>query len=395
MTKDLKVDFLGTELINPFVLASAPPTKDYETIKKAFESGWAGAVTKSVVSSPLKDKKPRIGHIKHKGRVLASQNYEMGSVHTPEQWAEWVIKLKKEFPDRMLYASIFADANPDGWKCLAEYFLGTGIQGLELNFSCPHSDHNGKGSIIGQNPKLCAKLTKAVKKTVGEELKIMPKLTYLSHPNEGLVAKMCIESGADAIAGINTIAGLCEIDPSTLKPKLNTGNKTTAGGLSYHIIRPFGRLVISQVANAVDWKKYPISAMGGVSKDIRSIVDYLSLGANHLQVCTEVMNNGFNVINEMKKNLQDYLEETGRTLDSLRGKALPYVKGWNNLDKTDRFAKISQDECILCGECVSYCQYGAIDYNPNRISINEENCDGCGSCYSICPTNAITMVRKD
>ncbi|MBN1377485.1 4Fe-4S binding protein [Candidatus Woesearchaeota archaeon] len=394
MTKDLKVNFLGTELINPFVLASAPPTKDYETIKKAFEAGWAGAVTKSVVSSPLKDKQPRIGHIKYKGKVLASQNYEMGSVYTPEQWADWAVKLTKEFPDRMLYASIFADANPDGWKYLAEYFLGTGIQGLELNFSCPHSDHNGKGSIIGQNPDLCASLTEAVKKTVGEELKIMPKLTYLSHPNEGLVSRMCIEAGADAIAGINTIAGLCEINPYNLKPRLNTGGKTTAGGLSYHMIRPFGRLVISRVADAIDWKKHPISAMGGVSKDIGSIVDYLSLGANHLQVCTEVMNNGFNVIDEMKKNLLDYLNETGRTLDNLRGKALPYVTVWNNLDETDRVARISWDDCVLCEECISYCQYDAIQYNKEDLSINE-NCNGCGSCYSVCPTNAITMVKKD
>mgnify|MGYP000254881738 CR=1 FL=1 len=34
MTIDLTVNFLGTKLINPFILCSAPPTKDYESIKK-------------------------------------------------------------------------------------------------------------------------------------------------------------------------------------------------------------------------------------------------------------------------------------------------------------------------------------------------------------------------
>lgn len=395
MKTNLEVNFLGTKLINPFVLASAPPTKDYETIKKAFEAGWAGAVIKSVVSTPLKDKQPRIGHIKHKGKVIASQNYEMGSIHSPEQWLKWIARLRGEFPDRMVYASIFADANPDEWRLLSESFLGSNIHGLELNFSCPHSDHNGKGSIIGQNPDLCASLTEAVKQTVGEDLKIMPKLPYLSHPNEGLVAKMCIESGADAIAGINTIAGLCEIDCYELKPRLNTGGRTTAGGLSYDLIRPFGRLVISQVANAVDWKQYPISAMGGVSSNIDSIVEYLSLGANHLQVCTHVMNYGVGVIDEMKDNLQKYLEETGRTLDDVRGKALTSIVTWDKLDNADRVASISPDDCTGCKECVSYCQYDAIQPSKDKGLLINKNCDGCGSCYFACRNNAISMIEKD
>ncbi len=56
----LETEFVGKKLINPFVLASAPSTKDYETISGAFELGWAGAITKSVVLDPVKDKSPRM-----------------------------------------------------------------------------------------------------------------------------------------------------------------------------------------------------------------------------------------------------------------------------------------------------------------------------------------------
>jgi dihydropyrimidine dehydrogenase (NAD+) subunit PreA len=220
MAKDIEVEFLGTLLENPFILASAPPTRDYEGIKKGFEAGWAGAITKSAVLEPLVDKTPRIGHIKNRGRVVASQNYEMGSEYSIDTWVDWAARLKEDFPEKMIYVSIFGTANPDDWRKLSEPFIGTGIDGLELNFSCPHSNHNGKGSVIGAEPELCFVLTKAVKETVGDKLKIMPKLPYLCHPNEGLVSKSCIEAGADAIAGINTIAGLCEIDPYSLKPKL-------------------------------------------------------------------------------------------------------------------------------------------------------------------------------
>ena len=396
MAKNLSVNFLGMELENPFVLASAPPTKDYESIKKGFEEGWAGAVTKSICLNPLQDKTPRISHIKRDGRVTASINYEMGSVYGVEKWCNWVTDLKEEFPDKMVYASLFADSNSDEWKKLAESFAETPADGLELNFSCPHSDHNGKGSVIGQDPDLCALLTKAVKQTVGGSLKIMPKLPYLCHPNEGLVAKACIGSGADAIAGINTIAGLCEIDIDTLKPKLSTDGKTTAGGISYNAIRPFGRLFVSQVANSIDWNKYPISAMGGVSRDINSIAEYLALGANHFQVCTDVMNNSYGVIHDMMENLESYLENTNRTLDSTRGATLKYSTSWDKLSSKVKSAEINHDKCTGCYSCEPYCMYNAIiksSRKDNHPHITDD-CDGCGSCYAACPQDAINMVSR-
>lgn len=319
-------------------------------------AGWAGAITKSISLIPLKDKKPRIGHLRYGHKLVTSQNYEMGSVYTIETWVNWVRMLREEFPDRLLYVSLFAGSDPDNWKYLADAFTGTDIQGFECNFSCPHSTINGKGSIIGKNPDLCSTIVEGIKQTVGNDYKIMPKLPYLSHPNEAITAKMCLEAGADAIAGINTIAGLCEIDPYTFMPKLNTGGLTTAGGFSYHLIRPFGRLFISQIARSIDWVRYPISAMGGVSRQLESMVDYLALGANHLQVCTEVMNHGVGVIDTMKRNLVHYLEKTGKTLDEIRGRALPFVTEWDKLDDQNRVAFITES-CTGCGECISYCMF--------------------------------------
>lgn len=387
----LKVNFLNLELINPFVLASAPPTKDYESIKKGFEAGWAGAVTKSVVLQPLKDKTPRIGHIKQKGRIIASQNYEMGSDKNIEYWIKNVNRLREEFDDRMLYVSIFAGPDLGEWRELASIFRETKAQGLELNFSCPHSEHNGKGAVIGQNPDLCASITAEVKKNISDKLKIMPKMTYLAHPNEGLVAESCIKAGADAICGINTIAGLSEIDPYSLTPKLNAGGKTAAGGISYDLIRPFGRLIVSNIAKAIG--KHPVSACGGVSKNLESMVEYLALGANHLQVCTEVMNNGYGVINKMKKVLINYLEETGRTLDGIRGVALEKIVGWDQLDNIKRVAEIS-NECKNCYSCLDVCGYEALKKSNSKVKVDTSLCSGCGSCYATCENDSIKMIEK-
>ena len=44
----LKTSVLGIEFENPFLLASAPPTALVESIDKAFEMGWGGAVLKTI-----------------------------------------------------------------------------------------------------------------------------------------------------------------------------------------------------------------------------------------------------------------------------------------------------------------------------------------------------------
>jgi dihydropyrimidine dehydrogenase (NAD+) subunit PreA len=38
----LKTSYLGHDLINPFILASAPPTGNPGMIARAFDAGWAG-----------------------------------------------------------------------------------------------------------------------------------------------------------------------------------------------------------------------------------------------------------------------------------------------------------------------------------------------------------------
>ncbi len=390
----LETNFLEIGLDNPFILASAPPTKDKESIINGYKAGWGGAITKSVSIEQLKDKTPRICHLKYKNKVIGSQNYEMGSVYSVEQWVEWVHEIKEEYPNRLLGVSLFGSPDKKEWRELSLAFKNTPADLYELNFSCPHADHEGKGSVIGQKPDLCALLTRTVKDVVGDEKKILVKHTYLSHPNEGYISKKCVEAGADGFAAINTIAGLSPINIYTYKPKLNTGGKTTHGGISGSIIRPFSRASIANVAGSINYEKYHISAMGGVTSEIESIVEYLLLGAKTLQACTEVMNKGYNIINEMKKNLKNYLKNTGLTLDQLIGKSVSSVSDWFSLDEISRTAKIT-DTCNECYTCIPYCNYDAIIKEEDKIIINEENCDGCGSCASICPSEAIEMTEKN
>ena len=49
---DLRCSIAGIDSINPFWLASAPPTDKYINVVRAFEAGWAGVVWKTLGEDP-------------------------------------------------------------------------------------------------------------------------------------------------------------------------------------------------------------------------------------------------------------------------------------------------------------------------------------------------------
>ncbi len=55
--------------------------------------------------------------------------------------------------------------------------------------------------------------------------------------------------------------------------------------------------------------------------------------------------------------------------------------------------KIYQERCVGCGECVKYCQFGALALLNGTVSIEEEKCLGCGVCLSKCEQEAHYLVR--
>ena len=45
---DLSTTFTGIKFPNPFMLASAPPTESESNIRRAYDAGWGGVVTKTI-----------------------------------------------------------------------------------------------------------------------------------------------------------------------------------------------------------------------------------------------------------------------------------------------------------------------------------------------------------
>ncbi|MFC2026096.1 4Fe-4S binding protein [Chloroflexota bacterium] len=55
--------------------------------------------------------------------------------------------------------------------------------------------------------------------------------------------------------------------------------------------------------------------------------------------------------------------------------------------------QVDEDLCIGCGDCLDYCQFGALSVVDITVSIDTEACMGCGVCSDKCEQEALSLFR--
>jgi dihydropyrimidine dehydrogenase (NAD+) subunit PreA len=137
--------------------------------------------------------------------------------------------------------------------------------------------------------------------------------------------------------------------------------------------------------------------MGGIS-NWQDAAQYIALGSDAVQICTEVMINGYGIINNLKSGLLNYLETKGmENLKELKNIAIPKITSHENLNKKNHlYPNIDNEKCGKCGKCVNICsesEYNALKKTESCIEVDKNVCAGCSLCSHVCPQNAITMEK--
>ena len=150
--------------------------------------------------------------------------------------------------------------------------VGAPVAAIEVNVSCPNV--KAGGHTFGQDPAVLAQVVKAVRAATALPLivKLAPNV-----PDITPYAKACEDSGADALALINTIPAMV-IDIEKRRPVL--ANRT--GGLSGRCVHPVAVKLVHDAHRAV---KLPILGMGGVY-EAADAIELMLAGATAVAVGT-------------------------------------------------------------------------------------------------------------
>lgn len=397
---DLSINLAGIKSPNPFWLASAPPTNTGYQVQRAFEAGWGGAVWKTL-GEPIINTSSRFAAVNFNGqRVAGFNNIELITDRPLEVNLREIYETKKRFPNHAIVVSLMVEPKREKWHEIVKRVEAVGVDGLELNFGCPHGmAERGMGAASGQQPDLVEAQTHWAKEaaTTPVIVKLTPNITDIT-----VTARHAVLGGADAVSMINTINSLAGVDLDTWNTIPHVSGRGAHGGYCGPAVKPIALNMVAECAR--DPKVgVPISGIGGIST-WQDAVEFMLMGATGIQVCTAVMHHGFRIIDEMLDGLNNYLDDKGlRSVTELIGRSVPRYSSWGDLDLNYKVvARINNDTCINCNKCHISCEDASHQCIERHVSdsgrpflkVREEDCVGCNLCSIVCPVEgAISMVE--
>jgi dihydropyrimidine dehydrogenase (NAD+) subunit PreA len=399
---DLRTSFAGIPSPNPFWLASAPPTDKAYNVARAFRAGWGGVVWKTLGEDPpIVNTASRYGAVSYNGvRIAGFSNIELITDRPLQMNLDEIKAIKRDWPDRAVVVSLMVPCNEESWQRILSQVEGTGCDGVELNFGCPHGmSERDMGSAVGQVPAYVEMVTRWCKQHTRMPVivKLTPNVTDILAP-----AAAARRGGADGVSLINTLQSITGVDLDLMAPEPVVDGKGTHGGYCGPAVKPIALRMVAEIARALP--DLPVSGIGGISI-WRDAAEFIALGAQNVQICTAAMHHGFKIVDDMIDGLANWMDGKGyAAIAAVQGRAVRNFVHWNDLNLNYKtVARIDQALCIKCGLCHIGCEdtsHQAIAAlrvdGQRRYEVIDSECVGCNLCYLACPVDGcITMVKQE
>lgn len=275
--KALALEVASLTFQNPIVLAAGTAGYGVELDGIVDLDALGGIVTKAVSLEPRAGApEPRVAEFEG-GMINAVGLANPGLAEVSRSHVPWLARHHRG--TRKLYNVVgfaideFAGV-VRGLEQAAEASPG-GIDGYELNVSCPNVKQGG--TEFGADPGALTAVVSGARAATKRALfvKLSPTLSDVAG-----AAKIAVDCGADGITVVNTIPGLV-IDVERRKPAVGFGS----GGISGRAILPVGVLATWKVSRAV---RVPIIGLGGVANGTDAL-QYIMAGASLVGVGTAAM----------------------------------------------------------------------------------------------------------
>ena len=383
---------------NPFVVGSGPTVRTLDQVKRAQDSGWAGASVKLAIDpTPYLTFPPRY-------RWLKKQKLHMFTAEarlTPPESLKLIEQARGVTRDFVLIPTITYDG-PDyeGWARFAKRFQDAGAQIIELNMCCPNMSFNlstsgertekatgaSLGSDLVELPKVVKMITDAV------DIPVIVKLT----PEGGKIAQAAwhsLQAGAAAVGSVANRLGIPDIDiDNPMGTIYRLQDNITLGCLSGPWLRPLALRDVYEIRYFLGADAF-IFGSGGVS-DLQSAVQQIMVGADVVWICTETMIRGFEWLPKMLEEMQAWMKRMGYSkIGDFRSLLHRNIKSASELVIHKGHAAVDPLKCNACGLCWQIGHCGAISHPDGKTVIDAARCTGCSTCVDVCARGAIAMVQ--
>lgn len=303
--KNLNVKYMGIELDNPIIIGACNMATNLDDLKKAEELGAGAIVYKSLFEEQIQLERFQLDERLNEFNDLYA---EMVTIHPNIKHAgpdEHLLNLRnaRESLSIPLIASLNA-INSDTWINYALLLSSeTGVDGIELNFYQTPSDFNKNAKEI-ENEQI--NIAKEIKQNIS-----IPVSVKLSSDYTNILSfiKELDRAGVDAFVLFN----------SFFQPDIDI--------ISEKHIKSF------TFSNEGDYKKslrYAGLLFGNITADICSshgiftgadVIKLILSGSSCVQVVSTLYKNGLTRINNIKKELSEWMDiKNYKVIDEFRGK---------------------------------------------------------------------------
>ena len=291
VTNPVATQFCGLALNSPIVLLSGCVGfgEEYTRIDGFSNRDVGGVVLKGTT------REPRLGNPPH--RIWETPMGMLNAIGLQNPGMDVVVDEilpTLDFSETRFIANVCGSTIED-YIAVTQRFDDSPIDAIEINISCPNIKEGGVS--FGNYPESSAQVVAACRAHTDKPLiaKLSPNQTDIREN-----ARRCIESGADALAVINTITGMA-IDIDSRTPVI--GN--IQGGLSGPAIKPIALLKVKEVYEVAGPHNIPIIGQGGITT-VRDAIEFLIAGATTIGIGTALFYEPL-LCRQINEGIADYL----------------------------------------------------------------------------------------
>ena len=302
--KNLKTKYMGIELDNPIIIGASNMSNDLDKLKKAEELGAGAIVFKSLFEEQIQLESFQLDERLNEFNDI---NAEMLSIHPNIKHAgpdEHLLNIRKASENLSipLIASLNA-VNNDTWIKYARLLSETGVDGIELNFYQIPSDFDKDAKDIEDEQ---INILKEIKQNSSIPISVKLSPDYSNILN--FITKLD-KAGADAFVLFNSFF---QPDIDVISEKHIKSSHLSSEGDYKKSLRYAGLLF--------DNIKADICSSHGIFTGA-DVVKLLLSGATCVQVVSTLYKNGLTQINNIKKELVNWMDSKNyKSIDEFRGK---------------------------------------------------------------------------